>query len=122
MVVSYCEVNSYFKLDDIVWACAFELTTAKGGKHNYSKPVRGMLVAGSTEVGDKNARKKEERIRFFVPFKKNGDGLAWSKAVTIYSRYFADTEEESKECYNSQVQEVVTWLETRLDEVKKEFI
>ena len=50
MIISYREINDNFKLDDEVWACAYKSTSDKEGRSNYSKPVRGRLVAENNKL------------------------------------------------------------------------
>lgn len=117
--VTWGDVKNVFKVDDEVWACAFQPTSDKEGKHNFSKPIRGRLVCGNTESSDKYRRDKGYKdVAYFVPYKKNGIDLAWSKAVTIYARYFSKTEQESIDFYNKLVQEHIDWLTKEAESLK----
>ena len=118
--VTYGDVRKEFKLDDEVWACAFKPTVDKEGKHNYSKPVRGRLVTDNSELKDLDRRKNGySHINYFVPYKKNGVDLAWSKAVSIYARYFCRTKKESTDFYNELIQSHIKWLEQEADNLRK---
>lgn len=79
----------------------------------------GRLVCGNTESSDKYRRDKDYKdVAYFVPYKKNGIDLAWSKAVTIYARYFSKTEQESIDFYNKLVQEHIDWLTKEAESLK----
>lgn len=123
MMISYGEVNDNFKLDDEVWACAYKPTTNKEGRSNYSKPIRGRLVAESTKSRDEFRRSRGYTdIMAFVPYKKNGKDLAWSKAVTIYSRYFTYSEKECREFYNDLIKQQILWHEQEIAKLKEELL
>lgn len=123
MIIDYTDVNNVFKLDDIVYAFAYKPTSDKEGKSKYSKPVRGRLVAGGTALKDAEARKRlNPFIRYFVPFKKNGIDLAWSKAVTIYARQFSLDEDECKKCYNELIQKQIFWHEQEIKKLEKDLL
>lgn len=121
MIISYREINDNFKLDDEVWACAYKPTSDKEGRSNYSNPIRGRLVAENTKSRDEFRWSRGcTDIRAFIPYKKNGKDLAWSKAVTIYSRYFTDNEAESKEYYNKLIREQIQWHQSEIEKLKNE--
>lgn len=123
MVVTWGDVKDHFKVGDIVYACAYTPTYNKEGRHNYQKPIRGMLVLDNSEERcEKRAKAGYDEPRYFVPFKKNGKDLAWSKAVTVYSRYFTDDENESKEYYNKLVREQLHWHQAEIEKLKEEFV
>ena len=93
MKYDYVNIRKKENLHKIVWACAYEHTSSKNEKHFYCKPIKGMLTTTSYD---------------FVPFRKNAkdltlENLAWSKAVHLTARYYADTEAESIEQYNELV-------------------
>lgn len=123
MIVTWNDVKDYFKAGDIVYACAYQPTSNKEGKHNYQKPIRGMLVLYSTEA---KCREREQKgytePRYFVPFKKNGKDLAWSKAVTVYARYFTDDENECREFYNGMISKQIRWHQYEIEKLKEEFV
>lgn len=123
MVVTWHNVSKYFKIGDIVFACAYKPTSDKESKHNYQKPIIGMLVLDSSLAKCKEREKKGyTEPRYFVPFKKNGKDLAWSKAVTIYARYFTDNEMESKAYYNKLIMEQIQWHQSEIEKLKEEFV
>lgn len=123
MMISYADINNNFRLDDEVWACAYKPTNNKEGRSNYSRPIRGRLVAENTKSRDEFRRSRGYAdIRAFVPYKKNGKDLAWSKAVTIYSRYFTFSEEECKEFYNNLIKEQIAWHEQEIAKLKEELL
>lgn len=123
MVVTWGNIEKYFKVGDIVYACAYKPTSDKESRHNYQKPIRGILVLDNSE--DKCRIREEKgykRPRYFVPFKKNDKDLAWSKAVTVYSRYFTDNEKECKEYYNKLIRDQIQWHQKEIERLKDEFI
>ena len=94
-------------LHKIVWACAYEHTNSKNEKYLYCKPTKGMLTALSFNF-ESEAHNTNSYPLYFVPFRKNAkdltlENLAWSKAVHLTARCYADTEAESIEQYNELV-------------------
>lgn len=123
MVVTWGDVKEYFKVGDIVYACAYKPTSDKESRHNYQKPIRGILVLDSSEAKCKVREEKGyTEPRYFVPFKKNGKDLAWSRAVTVYARYFTDNEVECIEYYNKLIKEQIQWHQNEIERLEKEFI
>lgn len=99
-------------LHDIIWACGYSHTSTKDAKHYRCKPVKGMITYqhynADTEREKCQQYSHTAHPRYFVPFRKNSneetlDDLAWSKAVRIDARVYADTEQESIEQYNAKV-------------------
>lgn len=84
----------------------------------------GKLVLGRTESEGEFYLRTERKIEphYFVPFKKNGKDLAWSKVVSIYSRYFTADEEESKEFYNDLIQKQIAWYASEIDKLKEDLL
>lgn len=98
-------------LHKIVWACAYKHTSFKTEKHFYCKPIKGMLT--TTQHNEESERYNLNHYKlnyptYFVPFRKDAteltlENLAWSKAVRLTARRYADTEAESIEQYNELV-------------------
>lgn len=98
-------------LHKIVWACAYKHTCSKNEKHFYCKPIKGMLT--TTQHNEESERYNLSHYKlnyptYFVPFRKDAteltlENLAWSKAVRLTARRYADTEAESIEQYNELV-------------------
>lgn len=98
-------------LHKIVWACAYKHTSSKNEKHFYCKPIKGMLT--TTQHNEESERYNLSHYKlnyptYFVPFRKDAteltlENLAWSKAVRLTARRYADTEAESIEQYNELV-------------------
>ena len=93
----------------IVWSCNFEPTHTKESAKYSCTPTKGMLTINDdlkTEQGDNPTHDGFYTTpRYFIPFKKTAKGcdledLAWSKAVNIRARVYADTEAECLEAYN----------------------
>lgn len=93
----------------IIWSCNFEPTNAKESAKYSCTPIKGMLTINDdlkSEQGDNPTHDEYYTTpRYFVPFKKTAKGcdledLAWSKAVNIRARVYADTEAECLEAYN----------------------
>ena len=117
-----------YKAGDIVWGCAYSSNFPHSSMTNYQKPCRGMLVSermeSAWEKEKARYRGREEELvpAYFVPLKKNGSGLAWSKLVHISSRLYADTEKESIELYNKCVQDTIDIHEHYIEKLKGDFI
>lgn len=124
MLYTWEDVKEHFKVGDSVYACAYKYNRDKEGRQYFQKPILGKLVLGRSETEEdyyaRTGRKTEPN--YFVPFKKNGKDLAWSKVVTIYSRYFTDDEEESKEFYNDLIQKQISWHESEIDKLKGDLL
>lgn len=124
MLYTWEDVKEHFKVGDTVYACAYKYNRDKEGRQYFQKPVLGKLVLGRTlseeEYYERTGRKTEPN--FFVPLKKNGKDLAWSKVVSIYSRYFTTDEEESKEFYNDLIQKQIAWHESEIDKLKEDLL
>lgn len=124
MLYTWEDVKKHFKVGDTVYACAYEYKRDKEGRRYFQKPVLGKLVLGRTlseeEYYERTGRKTEPN--YFVPFKKNGKDLAWSKVVSIYARYFTTDEEESKEFYNDLIQKQISWHESEIDKLKEDLL
>lgn len=121
---SWKDVGEHFKVGDIVYACAYKYNKYKDGRQYFQKPILGKLVLGRNEAEaeyyQRTGRKSEPN--YFVPFKKNGKGLAWSKIVTIYSRYFTTDEEESKKYYNDLIKEQIAWHESEINKLREDLL
>lgn len=89
-----------------IWACAYEFDNSKMQMRFIQKPVFGEIRRG----------------HYFIPYKKNGEGLATSKRVRIESRQFADTYEECVGLYNRLVQDKIDMFMKRVGETRADFI
>jgi hypothetical protein len=111
MKYDYINIRKKENLHKIVWACAYEHTSSKNEKHFYCKPIKGMLTTTSYDIESERYNLTHYKLNYptyFVPFRKNAkdltlENLAWSKAVHLTARYYADTEAESIEQYNELV-------------------
>ena len=111
--MKYSQFDPYqMKNHRIIWSCNFEPTNAKEAAKYSCTPIKGMLTINDdleTEQGDNPTHDGFYTTpRYFVPFKKNAKGcdledLAWSKAVNIRARVYADTEAECLETYNDLI-------------------
>lgn len=124
MLYSWKDINEHFKVGDTVYACAYKYNKDKEGRQYFQKPILGKLVLGRTEAEGEFYLRTERKIEphYFVPFKKNGKDLAWSKVVSIYARYFTTDEEESKEFYNDLIQKQISWHESEIDKLKEDLL
>lgn len=124
MLYSWKNVKEHFKVGDTVYACAYQYNRDKEGRQFFQKPILGKLVLGRSETEEAYYERTDRKTEpnYFVPFKKNGKDLAWSKVVTIYSRYFTDDEEESKEFYNDLIQKQIAWHESEIDKLKEDLL
>lgn len=119
------DVRSNFTVGDSVWACAYSFASNKETKTLYQEPIRGEFTAGRNISHNDVVLKRcadmgiVPEISYFVPYKKNGTGLAWSKAVETSSRMYATTYDECVELYNDKIEEYIKWCEDQIDELKK---
>lgn len=112
----WMDVNRHWSPGDVVWASAFKYTHDKTGKHLHQRPIKGMLAAGP-KPADQDwamARHPCPQATHFVPFKKGTSEPAWSRAVTLYARMFADTEAEATELYDGAIQDAIAWHEDQI--------
>lgn len=58
--------------------------------------------------------------RYFVPYKKNGKELAFSKAVLVDSRWYADTEAQAIDGYNKLLEKEIEKLKQKISELEGE--
>lgn len=119
--------DSGYKTGDEIWACAYTKTFNKEGIKLVQKPIKGRLTAGKNEkkhleILEKYGDKSADCLDYFVPYKKDGTSLAWSRAVSIGARRFAATEEECREVYNKEIQHVIDFCERTIEELKEEMI
>lgn len=123
IIDGYAEVKEIFNIEDEVWACDFKYAHDKESKHLYQKPVLGKLMAGRTEELHKRCvASGTATVKYFVPFKKNGTELAWSKAVTVYSRKYATSKQECIKMFNELIESDIKWHENEIKALKKELI
>lgn len=111
--MKYSQFDPYqMKNHRIIWSCNFEPTNAKEAAKYSCTPIKGMLTINDdleTEQGNNPTHNGFYTTpRYFVPFKKNAKGcdledLAWSKAVNIRARVYAETEAECLETYNDLI-------------------
>ena len=123
IVKDYFDAKKIFKPEDEVWACAFKYQHSKEGKRFFQKPVLGRLMCGNTLEKHLNCiRDCRCYLNYFVPYKKNSNQLAWSRAVEIYSRMYATSEAECIQLYNSMIAENINWHTKAIEELRKEFV
>lgn len=123
IVENFIAVNKHFKVGDTIYACAYKYTHDKNGKSKHQKPILGMFTVRDTEAkNNEYLSKGDTHIRYFVPFKKNNQELAWSKAVTIQSRHYATTYQECVTLYNKLIQNNITWHEQEIEQLKKDLL
>lgn len=106
-----------------IWACNYKTTEDKEGLRYIQLPIKGMVAcAKNQELHEKLMKSEEPDLRYFVPFKKNGKGLAWSKAVELDSRLYATTEEDSKEMYNEEIEYYIHKWEKEIEDLKAKLL
>lgn len=111
--MKYSQFDPYqMKNHRIIWSCNFEPTNAKETAKYSCTPIKGMLTINDDLETEQSDNPTHDGFyttpRYFVPFKKNAKGcdledLAWSKAVNIRARVYADTEAECLETYNDLI-------------------
>lgn len=101
-----------------VWAYAFQETREKESMLLSQVPVKGRISYTNTPALE--CFTPGRAGRFFVPFKKNSETeYAWSKAVRLWSRNFADTEEEAKQAYNRSVDCKIKWYQEKIRQLEE---
>lgn len=118
----YYDAKKTFKSGDIVWACAFRRTDNDLSLRYFTKPVKGMLLPYKRlETCQREPDLTSKSPRYFVPLsaKKQGtdlEDLAWSKAVEISSRCYADSEQECIDLYNKLIDEDIAFFNQKIAE------
>lgn len=123
---SYELSKSNLKVGDTVWACAYKLGSDVESMRYVQKPIKGVLTASKNKKNNDNfialGEINASYIRYFVPYKKNGIDLSWSKAVSTYSRNITTTEEEAISLYNKLIDDYVKYFTEKIEEIKKDKI
>ena len=97
----------------VVWAYEFQENSKKEGMSLIQKPIKGRISCESHEMI--GVFEPGQRSRFFIPFKKNSEvEYAWSKAIRIYNRNFADTEIEAQIEYNQLIDYQISWYQDKI--------
>lgn len=118
--MKYSRLDPY-EMDNhkIIWSCNFEPTNAKESAKYSCTPIKGMLTINDDLKSEQSDNPTHDGYyttpRYFVPFKKTASGcnledLAWSKAVNIRARIYADTEAECIEAYNDCIMQNIKHL------------
>lgn len=114
--------KSNLKVGDSIWACAYEFTMNSKSMKNIQKPIKGVLTTSRDKKNNDSfialGETGTDYIRYFVPYKKNEIDLSWSRAVEVYSRKFATTEEEATELYNKLIDEYIAHYTEMIERLK----
>lgn len=117
-------VQSAFKHGDEIWAFACE--TGRNtfyadtiSLNAFSKPVRGVLSSTKYEDDYDSDRVKSRTIGYFIPYKKRGEGLSWSKAVSIDSRQFTETESAAIYYFNAEIDKAIKGCNAMIQQVEE---
>lgn len=115
------------KSGTLIYACAYSYTGTKEHRRFFSEPTLGILSYTDKPYFKDTINKADSQIRYFIPYKKNSkdlsyDNLAFSKAVKLDARYYAETEQECKEIYNSLIQRNIDWHLSEIELLKKNLI
>ncbi len=126
-MTSYDVINNKLKSGTKLYACAYEYSLSKEHKQFYSKPVLGVLSFTNKSYEKDQIDTYNGYPEYFIPYKKNRsddsyDNLAFSKAVSIYARYYAETETECAELYNSLIQNNIDWHKKEIEKLKENLI
>lgn len=104
------------KCGDAVWACAFEFNMKKNAFGLSQEPIQGML--SYTDYEDRHPEYNGPNSphinhpRYFIPMNSKGTGYAWSKAVHIESRAYADTYDKCSGIYEEMVKNWIDWFKS----------
>lgn len=116
MVRQYFEIQNSgaFKPGDEIWAFAFVYANDKTNKANFQTPILGQLQDRNQDWPP-NRQKPDYKftpftpIQYFVPYQKNKKKLAWSRAVRVEARTYADSETEAQIAYNQAIEMAQNW-------------
>lgn len=101
----------------IVWAYEFQETQQKESMHLSQAPIKGRISYTACEA--QGCFAPGRRGGFFVPFRKNSETqYAWSKAIRLSSRHYADTEEEAREDYNRIIDKNIKWYQEKIKDLE----
>lgn len=107
---------------DIVWACNYKMCNNKSDKQYFCKPIKGVLANSymnhPSSLAQTDERGVQQRVRYFIPMKKRGDGFAWSQAVSVEARHYFDTETECIAEYNRLIDEAIAFHEEEIASLK----
>lgn len=120
----YIEV-SRLRNGSVMWAYEFELNSKKEHPVLNCTPVKGRICVSPIcfNEDERHVFNPERAPRMFVPFKKNSETeYAWSRAVSLHARCYADTETEAIEGYNQRIQKCIDWHNERIAELKEKQI
>lgn len=117
-------VQSAFKHGDEIWAFACEtgrtsFYTATISLNAFSKPIRGMLSSTKYEDAYDSDYAKSKPVGYFIPYKKRGEGLSWSKAVSIDSRQFAETESAAIHYFNAAIDDEIKGCNAMIQQLEE---
>lgn len=86
------------KVGDVVYAYAYRLDSTKENNRLKQEPIKGAIAGANVSTGHAFSG-GYQKPRYFVPYKKSADlsndpmaeeHFAWSKAVKLESRVYAD--------------------------------
>lgn len=101
-----------------VWASAYRSGDLKSQSRLRQTPVRGLATYLKSGPCDYEPGKPYPatsfRARYFVPFRKDSDEPAWSRAVRIESRDVAMTGEDAVRAYNARIREEIRAAKDKL--------
>ncbi len=110
-----------------VYACAYEYNTSKEGRFLHQTPILGVLSYTNKAYFKDTIDDLNQNCKYFIPYKKNAkslsyDNLAFSQAVSIYSRFFFYNMEECKDKYNSLINENIQWHLKQIERLKNDLL
>ena len=95
-----------YKAGTVLWGFAYKFTSTKENMRLSQTPVKGMLLCHADRkhyeefLTNPNDYKFHFKPAYFVPFsQKTPDKLLFSKAVSIYGRRYAETENDAWDGY-----------------------
>lgn len=118
--------NQNFQIGDEVWAYAQHVETNRTNIRYKQEPVLGILshtrYQDSYEKYMNNSNRTYHSPRYFIPYKKNKTGLAWSKAVSMNARKFATTKEDAITGFNADIQKQIDIYLNEIEELQSHMI
>lgn len=116
------------KVGTVIWAFAYQFHSTKEGMLLLQTPVKGILLCHKDKehyeewLNNPTDCKFQITPTYFVPFsKKDPNKPSFSKAISIYGRKYAYTEQEAWDGYYQDVLKALTTANSHVTKVLDEF-
>lgn len=116
------------KAGTVIWAFAYQFHSTKEGMLLLQAPVKGILLCCKDKKQYEEWLKNPKDYKFqhtdmyFIPFsKKDPNTPSFSKAISIYGRKYAYTEQDAWNGYYQDVLKALTTANSHVTKVLDEF-